>query len=201
MNTYFTSDVHFGHNNILKKFCPDTRQGVDVDDMNRIIIHNWKKQVRPEDHVWLLGDIFFINDVNICANILRQLPGILHLVYGNHDKIIRNNQYLQDFFTECVEWADIMLKPPGMYSNTRDQRVILHHYPTYEWKDMHKGAFHLYGHIHSKYGLEEHPFVTGRAMDAGIDSRPNKDMTLWSWEEVYQNLIQRKIRGHHEAEL
>jgi calcineurin-like phosphoesterase family protein len=199
MNTFFTSDVHFGHTNILKKFCPETRQGVDADEMDRIIIRNWQSQVNPDDHVVLLGDIFFIRDVDRCARILEQLPGIKRLVYGNHDKIIRINKKLQDFFVECVEWSDIMVPIPNQIFG--HQRVILHHYPTYEWKDMHKGSFHLYGHIHSRYGETEHPFVTGRAMDVGIDSRPNKDMTLWSWEEVYRILFKREIRSHHEAEL
>jgi len=77
------------------------------------------------------------------------------------------------------------------------QKVILHHYPTYEWKDMQKGAFHLYGHIHSRYGETQHPGIDGRCMDVGIDSRPNMDMTLWTWEEVYRILSKRQVRAHH----
>ena len=200
MNTFFTSDVHFGHTNILKKFCPETRQGLDANDMNERIIANWQKQVKPEDTVWLLGDIFFIRDVETCVKILKRLPGFKRLVYGNHDRIIRENFDLRLHFETLVEWADIRLTVPGLEYGAA-QRVILHHYPTYEWKDMHKGAFHLYGHIHSRYGEEEHPVVTGRAMDVGIDSRPNKDMTLWSWDEIYSILSKRKIRGHHKVEL
>ena len=195
MKIFFTSDVHFGHTNILKKFCPETRQGIDANDMNERIIGNWQNQVRPEDHVWLLGDIFFIRDVVDCDNILKRLPGIKHLVYGNHDQIIRNNPCLQSYFIDTLEWADFVLPKP--YDRNSFQKVILHHYPTYEWKDMHKGAFHLYGHIHSRYGELEHPVVTGRAMDVGIDSRPNKDMTLWPWEEIYNILSKRQIREHH----
>jgi len=200
MNTFFTSDVHFGHTNILKKFCPETRQGADANEMNERIIANWQATVKSEDTVWLLGDIFFIDDERKCRRILERLPGQKMLIFGNHDKIIRKNHSLRDYFVATFEWADIMLTAPGQEYGPM-QRVILHHYPTYEWKDMHKGSFHLYGHIHSRYGEKEHRFVTGRAMDVGIDSRPNKDMTLWSWREVYSILSKRKIRGHHEAEL
>lgn len=157
--------------------------------MDRLIIANWQRQVGPNDIVWMNGDIFFHRDAHHCKRIMQQLPGILNLVYGNHDKIIRQNEFLQNEFNSIQEWAELLID---------GKRVIMHHYPTYEWKDMHKGAYHLYGHIHSRYGEIEHPGISGRAMDIGIDSRPNNDMTLWSWAEVDRILSKREIRGHHE---
>lgn len=192
MNTWFTSDIHWGHSNILFKFCPETRQGEDINEMNRIIIRNWQNVVQPNDTVWLLGDIFFIKDENVAANILSQLPGRISLCYGNHDKLIRKSKRLQDYFESVQEWAEI---------NVDGKQMILHHYPTYEWKNMHRGAYHGYGHIHSRYGKTPHPHIPGRCIDLGIDSRPNKDMTLWSWKEVDSILSKREIRGHHDTEL
>lgn len=190
MNTFFTSDNHFSHKNI-KKFCPNTRQGRDATEMNRLMIAQWQSQVQPGDTVYLLGDVFFCN-AEEALRIIVQLPGQKHLVYGNHDKTIRSNSELRGHFVSVAEWREIWVD--GV-------KVILHHYPTYEWKDMHKGAYHLYGHIHSRYGETPHPGIPGRCMDVGIDSRPNSDMTLWSWQEVHNILKNREVRDHHEKEL
>jgi calcineurin-like phosphoesterase family protein len=189
---FFTSDNHFGHLNILKKFCPDTRQGVDADDMDRIMIQRWQEQVAPEDTVYMLGDVFFHRDVRKAIAIMRQLTGRKVLTYGNHDQLIRNNIELQRMFADIAETREI---------NINRTHVVVHHFPIYEWNKMHRGSYHVYGHIHSPYGLIEHPHIPGRCMDVGIDSRPGKDMTLWSWEEIDRNLSQRAIRGHHEKEL
>lgn len=56
---------------------------------------------------------------------------------------------------------------------------------------MHHGSYHLYGHVHGSVQIE------GRAMDVGIDARPEGDMKLWSWEEVDDILKVREIRSHH----
>lgn len=183
---FFTSDNHFYHKNI-KKFCPNTRQGESVEEMNRLMIRNWQNQVQPGDIVYMLGDVFFC-DAEKAIKIIDQLPGQKILTYGNHDKAIRSNSILRGKFQSVAEWREIWID---------NFKLILHHYPTYEWKDMHKGAFHLYGHIHSRYGEQEHPHISGRCMDVGIDSRPNGDMTLWSWEEVQRILTKRIIRQHH----
>lgn len=190
MATFFTSDNHFYHKNI-KKFCPTTRHGETVEQMNRMMISNWQNQVQPSDTVYLLGDVFFCN-AEEALNIIKQLPGQKHLVYGNHDKVIRSNSDLRNQFVSVAEWREIWID---------NIKLIMHHYPTYEWKDMHRGSYHLYGHIHSRYGETEHPGIPGRCMDVGIDSRPKGDMTLWSWEEVHQILKKRDVRGHHEKEI
>jgi len=187
---FFTSDNHFGHKNI-KKFCPQTRQGENVDQMNALMIRRWQEQVQQDDLVYLLGDVFFC-DAEKANRIIDQLPGQKFLVFGNHDKVIRSNSTLRNKFVATAEWREIYVE---------NKKVVLHHYPTYEWKDMHKGAYHCYGHIHSRFGEIEHPNIPGRCMDVGVDSRPAGDMTLWSWEEVNKILSVRDVRGHHDKEL
>jgi len=56
---------------------------------------------------------------------------------------------------------------------------------------MQHGGYHLYGHTHGNY---QHP---GRAMDVGIDSRPNGDMRPWSWEEIDEILSKKEAMPHH----
>ena len=178
---WFTSDLHFGHQNILK-FCPTTRQGRDVKEMERLIIEKWQAKVSPQDRVYVLGDVFF-KRVDEAISIMDQLPGQIHLVYGNHDKIIKSNKSLRDRFTSVSDYKDIVID---------GQKIVMFHFPIYEWDQMHRGSFHLFGHIHGK----DHG-IPGRLMDVGIDTRPGGDMEVWSWEEIKKNLEKKEIRTHH----
>lgn len=190
---YFTSDNHFFHHNILKKFCVGTRQGKDVNEMNELMIRRWNEVVQPTDHVYSLGDFSF-GRLEETVNVVRRLNGHKHLIWGNHDQVIKNNIHRFNGAND------------GMFESFHDylemtiegHHVVLFHFPIYEWNKMHRGAFHLYGHIHSPYGYLENPAVTGRAMDVGIDSRPQGDMTLWPWYDVRKILEKRDIRQHHE---
>lgn len=188
---FFTSDNHFSHENILKKFCPNTRQGSDSEEMNQLMIKAWQTQVMPDDIVYMLGDVFFCSCTD-AINILDQLPGQKFLIYGNHDKVIRNNLSIRKKFAWIGEYNEI-----DLFSGNDRRKVILFHYPMYEWNRMYQGSYHLYGHIHSRYGEQPHPIIGGRCMDVGIDSRPKSDMTLWSWEEIDQILSKREIRQNN----
>lgn len=186
-NVWFSSDLHFGHQNILKKFCPTTRLGNNTDEMDAIIIKNIQATItQPTDRLYWLGDIFFCTLAR-AMKIMDQIPTKPFLVWGNHDQLIEENACLRDRFTILGHWHEMKID---------GQKVILHHYPTYEWHKMHAGSYHLFGHIHSRYGHLEHPGIPGRAMDVGIDSRPGKDMTMWSWKEINEILSKRQVRSH-----
>ncbi len=185
MNRWFTSDNHFGHTNILKKFCPTTRQGHDANEMDEIMIKRWNGDVKPEDLVYCHGDFSF-RDARKTANILRRLNGNKILIEGNHEKYL---------YEENPEEIDVEQLYTAIYSSWFGKidgyKIHMFHYPIAQWRDMHKGSFHTYGHVHGGYQLP------GRAMDVGIDTRPNKDMSLWSWEEVRDLLKDREIIPHH----
>ena len=182
---FFVSDNHFSHKNILN-FCPNTRVGRSVEQMNRIMIQNWQEQVGMNDIVWTLGDVFFCNAAE-AINIMHQLPGRKHLVYGNHDKVIRSNSVLRGLFEAVHEYKEIEIE---------GQKVVLFHYPMYEWNRMQRGAFHLYGHVHGDITVKN--AVTGRALDVGIDGALSTgEMKLYPWEDVKRYLDKKEIRGHH----
>ena len=79
---WFTSDLHFGHRNVIK-FC--NRPFEDEKVMGKQLINNWNETVSKDDIVFVLGDTFWFNDSRSIKKILDQLNGTIYLIPGNHD--------------------------------------------------------------------------------------------------------------------
>jgi len=179
MKTFFTSDNHFFHKSIVK-FCPETRMGItDVSEMNERMIDIWNKTVGVHDTVYTLGDFSF-GTTDKTIQVLARLNGHKHLILGNHDHWI--NDEAKSFFESINHYKKIKVN---------GKRAILFHYPIVEFENMHHGAYHFYGHVHGNY---KHP---GRAMDVGIDARPQKDMGLWEWDELVDLMEKKPVLSHH----
>lgn len=88
--TWFTSDLHFGHVNILT-YTPQRRTylGLSDDDtvveMNEAIVDLWNTQVAPDDTVYVIGDAA-MGKVHETIEYVKQLNGTKHLCLGNHDR-------------------------------------------------------------------------------------------------------------------
>lgn len=95
-NTWFTSDTHFWHGNIIK-YCNrpwhksvdaeglPVVDGADVQQMNEDLIARWNAVVGKDDIVWHLGDFCFGKKENV-ADVLSRLNGNVNLIMGNHDR-------------------------------------------------------------------------------------------------------------------
>lgn len=82
MKRFFTSDLHFGHRNVIE-YCD--RPYKDIYEMNTAIINQWNSQVKPEDEVYVLGD-FGINKSKVFdKELVQSLNGKKYLILGNHD--------------------------------------------------------------------------------------------------------------------
>ena len=177
-NIFFTSDNHFFHKNI-RKFCPETRKGETVEEMNELMIQKWNDTVSLHDEVYILGDFSFGDDAQTLT-ILDRLKGRLHLIKGNHDYWITPET--RKYFESIQDFRVLKMDK---------KEISLFHYPIYEWKNMSHGAYHLFGHVH---GTEPN---RGRSMDVGIDARPQKDMGLWEWSEIKEILEKKEVLSHH----
>jgi len=82
---YFTSDLHFGHGNIIK-YC--NRPFKTPDDMNNSLIRNWNSRVKEEDTVFHVGDFCFQrSSQSLKAKCWEdKLNGKIIHIKGNHDK-------------------------------------------------------------------------------------------------------------------
>lgn len=180
MNTWITSDLHFGHTNILK-FCAATRARYrDVDHMNETMIQEWNDQVSTEDTVYILGDVAFM-PAQKAAETINRLNGTKILIEGNHDRKALRDPTFRKAFAEVHPYHTIT------YDKTY---VVMFHYPILEWDQMHRGAVHFHGHVHGKTsGLEGF-----RVRDVGMDAT-GKIVTRM--EDAIRDALTGEIKSHH----
>lgn len=142
--TFFTSDLHFSHGNIIK-YC--NRPFKDITQMDETMIANWNAVVRPQDTVWVLGDFAFGEH----AKFLRRLNGSKYLVRGNHDK----RPSMKDGWAGIYDLKE--LKIEGQY-------IVLCHYAMRVFNKSHHGAIQLFGHSHGKLP------GNSQQLDVGVDA-------------------------------
>ena len=97
-NIFFISDTHFGHAGILSFKREDgspLRDFLSVEEMDEHMVERWNSVVRPQDHIYNLGDVV-MRKQNL--SILSRCNGHKRLVRGNHD-IFPTKEYLK-FFDE-----------------------------------------------------------------------------------------------------
>lgn len=139
MQTYYISDLHFGHKNALAF---DNRPFKTIEDHDNTIINNWNNTVGIDDEVYILGDISWYN-VTKTIEIFKNLNGIKHLIIGNHDKKLLKSRELQSLFCEITDYKEISLDD--------NNGVILSHYPIPCFNHHYYGWYHLYGHVHNSF--------------------------------------------------
>ena len=142
-NIWVTSDPHFCHN---KDFIYAPRGFSTVEDMNEAIIQNWNAVVRPDDEVYLLGDVMLNNDVE-GMKCLRRLNGIIHIVIGNHDTDARINRYIN-------ETTNVLSVEFAARLQFHGQQFYLTHYPTLcsnfdDGRPLRRKIINLCGHTHT----------------------------------------------------
>ena len=181
MTTWVTSDLHFGHKNIMK-FCPVTRARFrdDVAYMNETMIKEWNDLIAPEDLVYILGDVAFMSGSDAGRTVMR-LNGTKILVEGNHDRKTLQDVTFRNAFAEVHKYLDI---------NYNGTKVVMFHYPICEWDQMHRGSVHLHGHLHGGVsGMEKF-----RCRDMGIDAT---GMIAMNMDDAIRDALKGEIKGHH----
>ena len=131
INTWFTSDTHFGHKNILE-YEKDARPFSSVEEMNERLIDNWNSVVGSSDIIYHLGDFCFGKN-NL--DIAKRLNGKKRLVLGNHDNLPASS------YLDCFE---------KLYGAHFWKRCILTHVPVHPNNLGSRAFLNVHGHLHSK---------------------------------------------------
>lgn len=156
MKTFFTSDLHFGHEKVIKF---DNRPFHSVEEMDEELIRRWNNKVKKGDLVYVLGDFIWRSREEKVADFIKRLNGQIILIKGNHDHFLHNAD-AKKALSGLKDYDDISVK----LEDGSTRRCILSHYfiPFYNGH-LHK-AIHLHGHSHN---TDEH------FMELGIEQAIN----------------------------
>lgn len=141
MANFYISDLHIGHENILRF---DNRPFADVNEMNNKLIENWNARVRSDDTVYILGDFIWAKESE-WPSIVGSLAGNKVLIRGNHDPK-QFSAATKRMFQEITDLKEI--KDSGKH-------VVMCHYPIPFFRaGFAPTAFMLYGHVHQTIEYE-----------------------------------------------
>ena len=172
MNRY-TGDNHFGHRNIVEL---SNRPFASVEEMDAEMVRRWNENVKHNDNVYIVGDMFFRCDY--VEDILKQLKGKKHLIIGNHDSSWLNTIDVSRYFESIDEYC---------YTSENGIGLFLCHRPQLSYKhDKRARNYMIHGHIHNDTDLDYWPVLCKREriLNAGVDIN---DFRPVSFEELVEN--------------
>lgn len=139
---YFIADTHFGHKNIVKY------TGRPSNYIGLIMV-GWRKTVKPEDTIYHLGDVSFLNKEKT-SKIMKLLPGKKFLLRGNHDHYHGKQWFLTVGFEDIIastfvykEGLTIVIVLTHAPLSMEKQKELVTRYPK-------KIIVNIHGHIHEK---------------------------------------------------
>lgn len=170
MTIWFSSDLHFSHQNIIK-FEPKSRGWFDnVDEMNEHIIDTWNTHVQPEDTVYVLGDVA-LGPIQESMQNVASLNGTKHLISGNHCRTWKGNKKLRERDFSLYFESGFSTIQDEMYLRLGDTPVVLSHFPYagdsgdedryVEHRPRDFGLWNICGHVHSAWMQNERSINVG----------------------------------------
>jgi calcineurin-like phosphoesterase family protein len=178
MATWFTSDTHFSHANVIK-YC--NRPFTTVEEMDAAMVLRWNEVVGQKDTVWHLGD-FSLRNSAVAVKFLERLNGQVHLIWGNHD----SNQV-----RKLPRWASSQVYAEITLDGTR---LVLFHYAMKVWNRCHHGALHFYGHSHNDLPGDS------ASCDVGVDAWDFRPVSLTQIRKRLARSAPRQSVDHHRSE-
>lgn len=167
--TWFTSDHHFGHRNIIT-FCD--RPFDDPDAMDDDIIARHNSLVAPDDIVFFLGDVAMGRIADTLPKVKR-MHGTKFLIPGNHDRVFdfdKLTDHHKDRWGTAYADAGFIL----IGDDHDGFPFTLSHFPFdgdshdidrfVDHRPPDHGGWHVHGHVHDEWR------VRGRMINVGIDA-------------------------------
>lgn len=136
MTRWFCSDHHFDHANIIGF---SNRPFADIYEMQEKLIGWHNLLVKPEDHVYFLGDVTLRRGNRANQDwfiaLVKRMNGHKKLFLGNHDHF-PTKTYLEAGFEQVfATWRD-------------DEKILYSHMPVHEGS-IGTAIANVHGHIHT----------------------------------------------------
>jgi calcineurin-like phosphoesterase family protein len=167
---FFTSDPHYGHENILK-YCH--RPFSSIEEHDEELIRLWNETVPEDGIVFILGDIGFCSETYL-KTILNRLHGKIYWIIGNHDWRRITPGIMNRF--ECITQQ--------MVITVDNKLVYLNHFPflCYPDSDRHP-VYQFFGHVHSgplsgSSDISKLVHLNKRQYDVGVDNNEYKPISF-----------------------
>jgi calcineurin-like phosphoesterase family protein len=142
VQTFFTSDPHFGHKNIIK-FTDNNgeiiRKFDSIEEHDEHLVEQWNSVVRDQDRVYLLGDVAMNRR---CLPIMERLRGRKVLIKGNHD-IFKLKDYAK-YFDDIRAYR--------MYPK---YGIVCSHIPVHPNQLEHRFKVNVHGHLHKNLVIKD----------------------------------------------
>lgn len=139
-NIFVVSDTHFSHAATLhfkRRDGSPLRSFPSVEAMDEFMVEQWNKVVRPQDHVWHLGDVAMRREH---VDIVRRLNGHKRLIFGNHD-IFDYEVYVKAGFKKLMAYRVF-------------DKMIFSHIPIYG-DGLGRFKANIHGHTHDSNVMSE----------------------------------------------
>lgn len=180
-NHWFTSDTHFGHSNIIEYA---GRPFHSVQEMDEILIQNWNAHVRPQDHIYHLGDVSMERSSSrkeAFCTLIRRLNGHRRLILGNHDRF------------PVKVYAEVFEKV--MASNVHEG-MLFTHIPIHP-QSMGRFKANVHGHIHEKPAFPPVSRVSyeDREVEPGLSPYINLSVEATGYRPVELEELRGMVRG------
>lgn len=135
---WLISDTHFGHHNIIAYA---GRPFSNAGEMDAYMIAQWNDRVKPQDHVYHLGDVTMERSsdrVKWFTGLIRSLHGHKRLILGNHDHL-PVKVYREAGFEK--------IRGTGAWLGNG---MLLSHFPVHTSSIGMRSIACIHGHIHEK---------------------------------------------------
>ena len=178
MINFFSADYHFFHPKILEYA---KRPFKDEKEMRKVIIGRHNEIVKPEDTLYVLGDVTLCPKENLSAlgPVLKLMNGTKHLILGNHDTG-------KPFYYEELGFTSVHT----VLNYNSD--VVLRHDPSAAITAPDK--LWLVGHVHQLFKCLKKPI---RIYNVGVDVNNFYPVTL---PQIYKEFATGKNVGYRAEE-
>src|SRR5690554_2307018 len=170
--TYFTADVHYGHD---REFIYKQRGFNNIEDHDALIKYIFSN-LQKEDTLYIIGDVSCGKDsLDNSLEFLSFLKCKTIIVKGNHDEQLFQNRKKLAFNIHFIDSVYLDIKING-------QPITLCHYPMVSWNKSHYNSLSLYGHVHGK----KIP-IAGKMLDVALTKEHFKPYTIDEVMTIMEN--------------